>query len=231
VAVIISASTPSFSNDAADARAVIDKAIKAIGGEEKLAKTPASTWSEKGTYYGMGDGMPYTGKYAVQWPNQFRMEIEGVFTIVLNGDQAWMNGQDMEKEQIGEHKEGHYTGWVSTLLPLKDPAFKLTLLPETKVDNKSAVGVKVSRQGHRDVNLFFDKETGLLVKTATRAKAEEQGGKEVNQETYYQNYKEADGVKTPMKIVVKRDDKPYVEAEISDLKRSPKLDDKLFSKS
>ena len=49
-----------------DARAAIDKGIQAAGGETKLATFQASTWKEKGTYYGMGDGLPYTATYAVQ---------------------------------------------------------------------------------------------------------------------------------------------------------------------
>src|SRR5208282_5412821 len=78
------------SGDDKDARAIIAKAIKAAGGEAKLAKLKASTWKEKGTYYGMGDdGFPYTANYAIQWPGQFRLEVEGVFTIVLDGDKGW----------------------------------------------------------------------------------------------------------------------------------------------
>src|SRR5262245_57605941 len=100
-------------DDQAEARAIIDKAIQAAGGEAKLDKFRAHTWKEKGTYYGMGDGIPYTGSYAVQWPGQFRMEIEGYFTMVLNNDKGWMKmpGGDtleMSKEQLAEHKENHY---------------------------------------------------------------------------------------------------------------------------
>src|SRR5262249_6555727 len=65
-----------------ECRAIIDKSIKAVGGSERLAKYKAQTWKEKGTFYGEGAAQPYTGNYAVQWPDQFRMEIEGVFTLV-----------------------------------------------------------------------------------------------------------------------------------------------------
>src|ERR1700737_983715 len=112
------------------ARAVIDKALKAAGGADKLAKHPGMTWHEKGTYYGMGDGVPYTAPYAVQWPDKMRMEIEGVFMMVLNGDKGWlqMSGETkpMTKEQLAEEKEGRFAGWVTTLVPLKDKGFTLT---------------------------------------------------------------------------------------------------------
>ena len=140
-------------------RTIIDKAIKAAGGEEKLAKYKAVTWKEKGIYYGMGDGIPYTGSYSVQWPNQFRMVIDNVMTIVLNGDQGWITQsnsetKEMTREQLAEHKEANYTGSVARLLPLKDEAFVLTPLAEIKVGDRPAVGVKVSSKGHRDVSLL-----------------------------------------------------------------------------
>lgn len=231
---ILVAGAASGADDQASARAVIDKAIKAAGGEKNLAKFNAHTWKEKGTYHGMGEGVPYTGKYAVQWPGQFRMEIENVFIIVLDGDKGWISAQgttkEMDKDQLAEQKEGLYAGWVTTLLPLKDKAFTLAPLGESRVENRPAVGIRVSRKDHRDVNLFFDKESGLLLKTERRARAEEQGGKEVTQEVYLQDYQKIEGANIPKKIVIKRDGKPFVEAENQDLKIADKLDKSVFAK-
>lgn len=223
-----------LADDAADARALIDKAVKATGGKEKLAKYKAQTWNEKGTYHGMGKGQPYTGKYALQWPDKFRMEIEGVFTIVLDGDKGWIKLMDetkeMTKEQLTSQKESTYAGYVTSLVPLEDKSYTLTTLPETKVDGKPALGVKVAKKGMPDVSLYFDRATSLLVKSSFRTKAEEENGKEVTQDTYLSDYRDVDGLKVPKKIAVKRDDKIYVEAENSDVKLAEKLDDKVFAK-
>src|SRR5437016_2668742 len=43
-----------WADDKEEARATIDRAIKATGGEGKLVKLKAMTWKEKGTFYGMG---------------------------------------------------------------------------------------------------------------------------------------------------------------------------------
>jgi outer membrane lipoprotein-sorting protein len=221
-------------DDQADARAIIDKAITASGGKDLLAKFKAQTWKEKGTYYGMGQGLPYTGKYDLQWPGQFRMEIEGVFSMVVNGDQGWMkdaNGtNEMTKEQLASEKQNMYGGWVASLVPLQDKGFTLTPLKETKVEDRPAVGVKVARKGHGDVQLFFDKATGLLAKSEYTVRAQEQRGKEVKQEVLVSNYKEVSGIRVPTKVVVNRDGKLYVEAQLEDIKPMEKLDDKVFSK-
>jgi outer membrane lipoprotein-sorting protein len=217
-----------------EAGAVIDKAIKAAGGAENLAKMKAQTWKEKGTYYGMGNGLPYSGVYAIQFPGQFRMEIQGIFTIVVDGDKGWVkageNAMDMEKEQIDEYRESNHAGHLTMLLPLKSKKYTLTSTGETKVNNLTAVGVKISHAGHRDVTLYFDKETGLLVKSATKVKDMEGSKEMVDQESFLSNHKEVDGVKVPMKLVIKRQGKLYLEAENEDVKLVGKLDAKVFAK-
>jgi hypothetical protein len=232
--VVLAGADSIRADEQAEAQAIIAQAIKAVGGEEKLAKFKSHTWKETGTYHGMGTAQPYTGKYAVQWPDKFRMEIEGFFILVLNGDQGWMSmagsTEEMSKEQLAEQKETHYAGWVSTLLPLKDKAFQLAPVGDAKVEDRPAVIVKVTQKGHRDVLLFFDKENHRLVKSEYKAKAQEQGGQEVKQEAFLSNYQDVDGVKMPMKIVIKRDGKVYVEAENSEIKAVSKLDEKVFAK-
>jgi hypothetical protein len=134
-----------------DARAIINKSIEALGGPEKLAKHNATTFTEKGTYYGMGDGLPYTGKYAMQWPDQFRMEIEGVFTMVRDGDKGWTKSAggvvDMGADQIAAQQQDHRAGWMSTLLPLRDKAFTLKSLPDAEVEKRPARVVQATREG------------------------------------------------------------------------------------
>jgi hypothetical protein len=214
---------------------IIEKAIKAAGGEEKLAKFKCNTWSAKGTYYGMGNEIPYTAEYAVQWPDKLRADIKEYMVLVLNGDKCWtkMAGQEaseMNAEQMAEQKEVHHSGYVATLLPLKGKEYTLAALGEVKVGDRPAVGVKVSSKGHRDVSLYFDKETNLLVKGEWTVKAREEMGKEVTQETLWSDYKEIQGAKIPMKMTINREGKKYVEAENSDLKPVENPDENTFAK-
>jgi hypothetical protein len=106
----------------------------------------------------------------------------------------------------------------------------LAPLEAIKVDGKPAVGVKVSHKGHEDIKLYFDKDTNLLVKVELRVKAQEQGYKEVTQETFLKDWKDADGIKVVTKVVDKRDGKLYIEEEVSDVKYLEKVEAKLFAK-
>jgi hypothetical protein len=220
------------SGDGDKARSIIDAGIKATGGEANLKKFRAMTWNEKGTYYGMGEGQPYTGKYAVQWPDDFRMEIKEVFVIVFNSDKGWMKfggeTKEMSKEELAQQHSNHKAGWIATLLPLKDKAFALKMLDEAQIDKKPAAGVQVTRQGYPEVKLYFDKKSGLLVKNEFRTFSPEEK-KMVNQEVFHQDYKDFDGVKAPTHVIIKRDGKLFVDAHGSDYKFHDKLDAKVFA--
>ena len=104
-----------------EARGIVQKSVDAIGGEANLARHKAHTFTEKGTYYGMGDGLPFTGNYAVQWPGQFRMEIVGAFIVVLDGDKGWVKAggdiKEMSDEQLATQRHDHKAGWMTSLVP------------------------------------------------------------------------------------------------------------------
>lgn len=228
-------------DDQAEMKALVDKAIKAAGGEAKLAKFAAHTFKGKGKFYGTGEGVDYTGDWAVQQPDKQRVQIETggdmkfIFVRVVNGDKLWLKLGDQvtqvnDKEEIAEAREASYVSWVTSLVPLKDKAFQLAPLGELKVDGKPAVGVRVSHKNHRDVNLYFDKDKGLLVKAESIVRDVMAGGKELTQVFLYSDYKEKDGAQLAMKLVINRDGKKYVDVELTEVEPKEKLDDALFGK-
>lgn len=227
--------------DQAEARTLVDKAIKAAGGEEKLAKWKGSNIKGKGKFHGLGNAIDYTGEWNFQSPDKawhkIEAEINGMrFTIVrvINGDKGWMrineNTSDLPKEALTEFQEDLYGHWIGTLVPLKSPDFKLSLLGETKVGDRPVVGLQVTRKDHRDVNLYFDKDTNLLLKLESRVKEMDGSGPEVTQEAFYENYAEVEGIQQPKKATIKRDGKDYVDLEVSEIILAEKLDENLFSK-
>ena len=50
----------------------------------------------------------------------------------------------------------------------KDKSVKYSIVGEIKIKDKAAIGVTVSKEGSKDVNLFFDKTTGLIAKIEMR---------------------------------------------------------------
>ena len=70
--------------DEADVRAqkIVDRAIKALGGKKALKKTHVIRMEEEGTFYGMGQALPYQGRYYMAMPNRTRFEIVNAFLTV-----------------------------------------------------------------------------------------------------------------------------------------------------
>jgi hypothetical protein len=223
-----------------DAKAIIAKAIKATGGEDKLAKFKAATWKGKGAVHVMGQNYEFTGDWAVQIPKQMKTRIEVdangmklAFGQVLDGDKGWTvtmgNIEEMDKDKLADTQEEMYANWVATLLPLvKETGFTLQTLGESKVDDRPVVGVKVTHKDHKEIELYFDKDRGLLLKT--KRKAKDMQGNEADQESFYSEYQNVDGIQRAKKMKIKRDGEDFVDLEITDYKAQDKLDPKTFAK-
>jgi hypothetical protein len=232
---------PARADEQADIKAVLAKAIKAKGGEEKLKKGKAMTLKFKGKYYREGNALPYTAEISFQLPNQSKTVINGeingmayTIVVVVNKDKGWrkINSDTVavDKNEVTEEKERMYARSLQGLVMLKDKAFKLSPVGDVKVGKHDAVGIKVASKGHRDVNLFFDKKTGLLIKSETMVK-KEGSDMEVSQEVVFQDYKETDGIMHAMKLRIKQDGKEYVDVdETTEVKVEEKLDDSVFDK-
>jgi hypothetical protein len=222
-----------------DVKAILDKAIKAHGGAEKIDKRQASQTKSKGTLEIMGLTIPFTEQTSSQadrLKSVLELEVMGqtiTQTTVYNGEKGWIAAQgktqELEGKTLDELKEAAYLARASRFTALKDKPYELSSLGELKVNGKPAVGIKVASKGHRDVSLFFDKETGLL------AKMERQGfnpmtEKEFNEERIITEYQEVDGAKVPKKAVINRDGKKFIEVEIVESKSRDKFDESEFAK-
>jgi hypothetical protein len=221
-----------------DAKTLIEQAIKAHGGAEELKKTQISVSQFKGKIQSPAGELELSGEVASDKDQRQRvsmqLEVMGMkvdVVTVLKNDSGWTKINDtlleFNAEQVAEGREQAHGHWVATLLPLLGPEYKLAGRGEVKVQDKPAYGVIVSRADRRDVQLFFDKETHLLVKTEQRVKDET--GKELTEESFFSDYQEKDA-RQPMKVSVRRDDMPYMEAEVTSFQTREKLEDSLFEK-
>src|SRR5207245_8568169 len=98
-------SGPVRAADAKDANAILDKAVQALGGAEKLGKVKAASWTAKGTITFMGNDNPFTSRYVVQGLDHIRNEFEGEFVgnpvkgvTVLAGEKGWRDFGDIHAE-------------------------------------------------------------------------------------------------------------------------------------
>jgi outer membrane lipoprotein-sorting protein len=246
VGLLLGSAGPSRADDSAEAKAILDRAVKAVGDQAKLKELQAATWKGKGKFYAINpEGMDYMAEWAMHGTKQYRHAIDFELmgqkfrqTMVVNGDKGWIKLNDMLMEMnedgVAEQREQMFSNWhaFAMLASLNDKQFELSTLGETEIEKRKAMGIRAASKGHRDLNLYFDKETGLPLKGEWRVKDVQgvAGGNEVTQEVFLSDYKDVDGMKIAMKAVIKWDGKLYVDAEFSNYKLEQKLDDDVFAK-
>ncbi len=222
-----------------DPKAVVDKGIKALGGEENLAKVKAATWKSKGKLFIQGNANDFGLEVTVEGLDHIRSKFEGDFggqkiegTTVLAGDKGWRTfpeASEMDAPAIANEKRTLYLQVLPmTLVPLKGDNYKLEAAKEEQVDGKPAVGIKVTGPDKKDFVIFFDKESGLPVKTA--GKVLNFMGEEVDQETTYSAFKDFGDIKKATKSETKHNGEKLLESETTEFKVLDKADPKTFAK-
>jgi hypothetical protein len=226
--------------DDKDATPILEKAIKALGGEEKLSKIKAYSTKTKGTISFGGNDSDFTAKATHQGLEQQRSEFEARFgdndvkvVAVLNGDKGWrkfgdMDVMDLDGDQVKDEKRAVYLTVIPSLvLHVKGKDFKAEAAGEEKVGDKPATVVKITGPEGKDFKLFFDKESGLPVKTVATVRGFD--GNEVSQETTFANYKDFDGIKKATKLESKRDGEKFITAELTEFKVLDKVEPDTFA--
>jgi hypothetical protein len=225
-----------------DARAILDKAMKAQGDEKVAQKLLSVIGKAKGKLHLMDMALNLSVQTWNQLPGKTKAVISmtgdgASFEIVqaINGDKGWVsfdgNVTDLDSDQLKEAMEMMHVEKVINLFTIKgDKDLKFTPLGDSKVGDTPVVGIKVSKTGKRDVSLFFDKKSSLLVKAQYRAR-DPISQEEVTQEKLYSGFKEfVPGFKSPSIVTVKNDGQPFMELEITEVRTVERHDDAIFAK-
>ncbi|MCI0680537.1 MAG: hypothetical protein L0Y71_00415 [Gemmataceae bacterium] len=227
--------------DAAEhAKALVTKAIKASGGQAKLAALKAGACKVKADIQDGNQQIAATFEVTWQGLDQYRMvmaaDIGGMAknaVIVINGDKGWL--KDMDRNRVEDAPKQAVPLIRATLYAMRMPHLlsslldkdvKLSPLGEVKIGDRAAVGVTVTRKDHKDVGLYFDKDNGLPVKSTIQVT--DPRGKEVTFEFAYSDYKEAAGHKHPSRVTFTVD-QAKVAIDISDVKGQDKVEASLFA--
>src|SRR5262245_8841831 len=184
-------------------RTLIEKAVAAQGGLDRLGREVAVVKRVQGSLFGTLGGTAFTCTFIHQAGGQSKMTLQieaggNRLTLVhaLDGDRGWKDSsgvaEDLSEVEIKHLKRSAHIDRVTSLVPLlKEDGFRLEPLGESQVEGKPVRGVKVTAEGRPDVSLFFSAETGLLVKF-TFLDLDPATGKEAPHETVLGDYREPD---------------------------------------
>src|SRR5262245_4416306 len=170
-----------------EAKALVERAIKAHGGADALKKAATFKSTAKGTRRVADRDVAYARALEGRLPRRLRLAItlgDRVSTTVLldgNKGQQAEGGKTfaLMPQRVKELQAEADVLWLATLVPLTEEGVTLSTVKDVKVEGEGAAGVKAVRKGHADTTLYFSKKTGLLVKVARRGSV---AGKEVEME-------------------------------------------------
>ena len=169
---------------------------------------------------------------------RFDFEVENpkgsnfAFARVVNGKKGWQGSvrgtRDLKEAEVTQIVDEIYAHWLASVVPLKDKGFEFSVFGNVPADGKDAVGVRVSCKGRPDVILFFDKETGLVIKSERRTK-DPVTNEEYTAESIYRDHKAFQGVMWPTNRLDRRDGKDLEENsgrfELSEFQAHDKLEE------
>lgn len=235
-ATVLTAEAPK----ADDPLVLIRRAIQAHGGPDKLDRLRLVREQMTGTLFLLKEKIPFTSETLQRLPGQFRHTLTSTvggkklnLVQIYDGKQGWLvDGgipRAIDEKTLDGWKAMTHAALVASLTPLlaADKGYKLTVLPETKVAGQPAVGVKVASAQQREVVLYFDKATGMLVKRDSRPHS---GGPESLQEEIYSEFKDVQGLKRPTRVVVYINGVMHAEGTIQMTQLLDRIDDKEFAK-
>ncbi len=241
VGVLLTAALPVQAQDDGSL-AVIEKALKAQGGAEKIIALKSYTAKGKGTVVIMETPIDFTIEVFAERRTKLKevvklsvggMDINIVKVVV--GDKGWesLEGmvKDLSEDEMKEHEDDQYIDSITDLFPLtSDKSFKLSALPDAKVGDQVCAGVKVAKKDKRDINLYFDKKTSLLVKIDYRGPHPDTKV-EVAHEKLFSDYKElVPGLKLPAKELYNVAGAKFLDIETTELRAVEKHDDSVFAR-
>jgi hypothetical protein len=237
----LGAAGPGAAQESAEqaARRIIQQAIAAHGGKENLVKSAGAYVTRgKGSMYPANSPFrAFTFEYWHGDSSHTRLELhigwkDGYIPSVrvLNGADGWEQQgdscRDLSGSELKAARQAAYEIKVSLLYPLlEEPAFTLAPLGESPVRGHDTIGVKVGYPGQPEVRLYFDKASGLLIKSEA---LETVGDKTVLREEFYSNYQDVLGRKYPLEVLFLLDGKKYLEIETAEMQPLAGIDPRKF---
>ncbi len=217
-------------------RLLVEKVLMAYGGETKLRRLTAFEQKMKQTDM-QADGKVSTVKQFVQFPDKVRIESESgagdkkeSSVFVWNRGEHWNTLNGVPVKLTGpEHPAAYWEDFVTfygprVVLRLKDPAHRLVLLDETKVGDRPARGVRLTKDVPGltlELKLFFDTETGQLLKEENNVP---------DLEVVPSDYKKFDGVPVPQNTTRRVSGKVVTKTDLVAFRATDKIDAKLFER-
>ena len=210
---------------------ILDRYVQAAGGKEAIEKVTSRTM--KGTLENSDDGTTSPAEVFAKAPDKYLSEVNlgegGLMQECWSGDTGWGKDpdsglHDMSKSDAAFAKRD-YGFYRETRLKELFPTMAYS--GKVKVDDRDAYIVEAKAADGAIEKLYFDVESGLLVRRDFERVTIDDGI--VLWEVDYDDYKDVDGLKLPSTIRRKNPDYALT-YRFTEIKDNVPIDDAKFSK-
>ncbi|HTU19865.1 MAG TPA: hypothetical protein VMG10_17515 [Gemmataceae bacterium] len=225
---------------AEEARAVLDRAIQAHGGEARLERTT------KGRLKARVEGNMFGTVFKTEWeetfdlPGRYKQIIDGSVNgmsthmeYAVTGTKGWLRqGTDSARDFAESEPPSvgrHWHAILAQLLLVSDKKIQLSSLPDDKTDGRTLAGIRaVSLQGSGD--WYFDKATGLLARAPWRMPNHTilKAGQKTMGQHRLEDYHDIKGIHYPMKFITNAGKANSMTITISSIEFLDKIEASVF---
>jgi zinc protease len=222
------------SDESANAKAILDRAVEAMGGLEKLRTVRTVTARQIVTTPGPGGPVDAEATSYIAYPNQFRVETkipEGLLISAFDGSTAWTRDPQATREapepMAAEARSNLQRDVIRLLIGAEDGSLRVRALQDAHNEQgRNMRTLELSSNTMSPIVLSIDAETMRVTKEAF---AVGPGGQALVEESF-SDYRAVDGVQMP--FMAERHVGPItVKRRVLDVQLNRPLDPSLFKRS
>jgi hypothetical protein len=210
---------------------ILDRYVKAVGGKDAIGKVTSRVM--KGTLENSDDGTTSPAEVFAKAPGKYASSVNlgdaGMALEGWNGDAGWGKDpdsglHDMDKStQMAAKRDYDFYREIR----LKELFPKMSLIGKMKVDDRDAYIVEAAAADGGAEKLYFDVESGLLVRRDFERVNIDDGI--VLYEVDYEDYKDVEGLKLPSTLRRKTPDYALT-FRFTEIKQNVPIEDAKFNK-
>jgi hypothetical protein len=208
---------------------VLAKYLGAVGGEAALDKLKTRTM--KGTFL-RSDGNSLAYELYQTAPNKVLAVFttpQGTIERAFNGTGAWEKGARGVRDLSDD--ESYYLKRYPDLfkdIKLKEQFTRLNVAGKEKIDGRDVYVLRGTSAGNKRERLYFDVQTGLLVRRVTISRT---AIGNIPEQVDFDDYRDVDGMKVPFTIKVFAVDPFFTSTrKLTEVKLNVPIDEKRFNK-
>ncbi|MBN9662479.1 MAG: photosynthetic reaction center cytochrome c subunit [Acidobacteria bacterium] len=219
--------TPRPGGPTPTAEQILDKYVEALGGEQAIQKVTSRVM--KGVV--LANGQESEIEIFAKAPNKRISAMKmpnGESLTAFDGTTGWLGSTGRPARVMSAAESDAARMDAELYMAVKMKSFFESIRPgrPEKIGDVACVALMGLRPGQPPVRMFFDRSTGLLVRTIRYT--ETPLGRNPTQ-IDYADYKEVDGVKVPMKWTLARPNGRFT-IQIKEIQQNVAVDDSKFAK-